>query len=143
MAGERVAALRPAIDAFGRGDHDTWRAVVEELFEPDAEWVSAWATRPHRGHEGIAHWLELMTEGFADFRAELDHIEEHGDLVLSYHRFHGIFTKSGVVTERKTGVVWEFRGDKCHRATSYFGWDEARLAAGLDIYHPTDHVETT
>lgn len=136
MPGERAAKLQVAIEAFGAGDLERWREVVEELFEPDAEWHSAWATHPHTGFDGIVHWLELMTQGFADFQVELDHIEEHGDLVLAYQRFHGIFMASGVAVERRIGVVWEFRGDKCHRATSYFGWDEARLAAGLDISHP-------
>lgn len=138
MAGDRIAKLRPAIDAFGRGDHDAWKASVEELFEPDAEWISAWATRVHKGHDGIVHWLDLMTQGFADFRAELDHIEEHGDIVLSFHRFRGIFVQTGVAVERKTGIVWEFHGDRVRRTTSHFGWDETRLAAGLDISRPSD-----
>lgn len=132
MARDRMQRVLSAIEAFSGGDLDRWRAEVEDLFEPDAEWHSAWASRPHSGHDGIVHWLELMTEGFADFRAELDHIEEYGDTVLSFHRFHGVFTASGVVSERKTGVVWEFTGDKCRRVTSHFGWEDARSAAGVD-----------
>jgi ketosteroid isomerase-like protein len=135
MTGVRVQKLNEGIDAFGRGDHEAWRAVVKELFEPDAEWHSAWATRPHVGHEGIAHWLELMTEGFADFHSELDHMEEQGDTVLTFHHSHGIFMASGVVAERRIGIVWEFHGDRCWRATSYFGWDEARLGAE-QLAHP-------
>lgn len=129
MPGTRIERLETAIDAFSRGDVEAWRASVEELFTPDCEWHSAWATRSHDGHEGVVHWLELMLEGFADFRAELDHIEEHGDMVISFHRFHGIFTRSGTVAERKTAVIWQFEGDRCRLATSYFGWDDARSAA--------------
>jgi ketosteroid isomerase-like protein len=136
MPGEHAAQLQVAFDAFSSGDAERWRAVVEELFEPDAEWISAWATHPHMGHDGIVHWLELMTEGFADFQVELDHIDERGDIVLAFQRFHGIFNKTGVVAERKIGVVWEFQGDKCHRATSYFGWDEARAAADRQTSPP-------
>lgn len=73
-------------------------------------------------------WLGLLTEGFADYRTELDHVEESGDVVISFHRFHGIFQASGVVIERKIAIVWKFRGDRVVRTRSYVGWEEGRAA---------------
>jgi ketosteroid isomerase-like protein len=125
-----VDKVRQAANLFTVDDPEAWAAVVAELFTSDAEWHSALATRIHRGHDGIREWHALIAEGFVAADTELCHIEEHGDRVLTLHRFRGTFASTGAVIERKTGVVWEFDGDHCRRATSFVNWEEARAAAG-------------
>jgi ketosteroid isomerase-like protein len=125
-----VDAVRRAADLFSVDDAEAWAACVTELFSPDAEWHSALATRVHRGHAGICEWHRLLADGFVDAHTELHHIEQHGDRVLTLHRFRGVFAATGAVIERRTGVVWEFENDRCRRATSYVDWEEARAAAG-------------
>jgi ketosteroid isomerase-like protein len=129
MAGDRRAVLEDALQSFAAADLEGWRAAIPRLFEPEAEWQPALATHPYSGYEELARWLEVMTEGFSDYRLELHGIEEVGDCLLSLHHFHGIFNATGVVVERKIGIVWKFDGERVTRATSYFGWDEARAAA--------------
>jgi ketosteroid isomerase-like protein len=136
MADSRGQVFRDALEVFVKGDNEAWREVVPELFDPEVEWRPALATHVYHGHEGAVRWVEVMTSGFADFRADADVIEEHGDRFLTLHRFHGVHVASGVVVERKIGIVWEFRGDRCIRVTGYFGWDEARSAAGEDFAKP-------
>jgi ketosteroid isomerase-like protein len=125
-----VDAVRRAANLFSVDDAEAWAACVAELFSPEAEWHSALATRVHHGHDGICEWHRLLREGFVDAHTELQHIEQHGDRVLTLHRFRGVFAATGAVIERRTGVVWEFENDRCKRATSYVDWAEARAAAG-------------
>jgi ketosteroid isomerase-like protein len=125
-----VDAVRRAANLFSVDDAEAWAACVTELFSPDAEWHSALATRVHHGHDGICEWHRLLADGFVDAHTELHHIEQHGDRVLTLHRFRGVFAATGAVIERRTGVVWEFENDRCRRATSYVDWEEAQAAAG-------------
>lgn len=129
MDATREQLLMRVIRAMGSGDVEDARGATAELLTPDAEWHSALATRPHHGPESVVEWLRLLTEGFADYRVEFDHLVEQGDLVLTFHHFHGIFAVNGVVVEREIAIIWEFRGDRCIRTRSYVGWDEARRIA--------------
>jgi ketosteroid isomerase-like protein len=130
VSDSRVDAVRRAANLFSVDDPEAWAACAHELFTSDAEWHSALATRVHRGHEGICEWHRLTVEGFVDAYTELHHIEQHGDRVLTLTRFHGVFAATGAVIERRIGIVWEFDGERCRRATSYVDWAEARAAAG-------------
>src|SRR3954467_13670601 len=130
MSESHVDAVRRAANLFSVDDAEAWAACVTQLFSPDAEWHSALATRVHRGHDGICEWHRLLADGFVDAQTELHHIEQHGDRVVTLHRFRGVFAATGAVIERRTGVVWEFENDRCRRATSYVDWEEARAAAG-------------
>ena len=124
-----VDAVRRAANLLSVDDAEAWAACVSELFSSDAEWHSALATRVHRGHDGICEWHRLIVDGFIDANTELHHIEQHGDRVLTLHRFRGVFAATGNVIERRTGIVWEFENERCQRATSYVDWAEARAAA--------------
>jgi ketosteroid isomerase-like protein len=125
-----VDAVRRAANLFSVDDAEAWAACAKELFTSDAEWHSALATRVHRGHDGICEWHRLTIEGFLDAYTVLHHIEQHGDRVLTLHRFHGVFAATGAVIERRIGIVWEFENERCRLATSYVDWAEARAAAG-------------
>src|SRR2546423_297893 len=96
MAGPRGAVFRDALEVFAKGDNEAWRDVVPKLFDPEVEWRPALATHVYHGHDGAVRWLEVMTSGFADFRAEAEVTEEHGDRFLTLHRFHGVHVNSGV-----------------------------------------------
>lgn len=125
MDATRERRLMRVIRAMGSGDVEDAREATAELLTSDAEWHSALATRAHHGPDGVLQWLRLLTEGFADYRVEFDHLVEDGDVVVTFHHFHGIFAVNGVVVERKIGIIWEFRGERCFRTHSHIGWDEA------------------
>src|SRR4029079_1884826 len=104
MSQENVELVRRAFDAFNRRDLSAFLA----LCHPDVEFVT-YAMQleggdPYRGHEGIRDWWEGLLAVYPDFRADIEDIQDLGDLIITRARMHGRVFESAV---RRDQECWE------------------------------------
>ena len=127
----RPEIVLASIEAFNaHGD----RAVLPVLAE-NVVWHSApgWAGKMHyRGHGGVLELIAEWTENFVDYKwLEVDARELEDGRVLVLNRHKGM-TRDGVLVDAPLASIWELRGDKVVQVWSYFTWEEALEAAGVE-----------
>jgi ketosteroid isomerase-like protein len=127
---DREELARTSMAAFNRRDVEA----VVQTFERDAEW---WPLRsstegPYRGHDGIRAWFEDTAEMFEYLRAEVDEVDERGDVVVASGRLEVKGRGSGAAIEVPIAWVFRFAGEKVIWAKSYANREEALAEAGLE-----------
>jgi ketosteroid isomerase-like protein len=129
----RPQIVREAIDAFHREGAE---AVIPYLAE-DIVWYSApgWAGKQvYQGHDGARELIAEWTENFVDYRWDLPRPPEELDdgRVLLLNRHTGK-TREGVAVDAPLASLWTFRDDDLiAEVRSYFTWEEALAAAGVE-----------
>lgn len=130
-ATRRAETVGASIAAFNaHGD----RAALPFLAE-DVEWHSApgWAGKMlYRGHGGVLELIAEWTENFVDYKWESVDVRELADgrvLVLNRHKGR---TRDGVLVDAPLASIWALRDDKVVGVWSYFTWEEALEAAGVE-----------
>jgi ketosteroid isomerase-like protein len=127
---DREELARTSMAAFNRRDVEA----VVQTFAPDAEW---WPLRsstegPYRGHDGIRAWFEDTAEMFEYLRAEVDDVDERGDVAVATGRLEVKGRGSGAAIEVPIAWVFRFAGEKVIWAKSYASREEALAEAGLE-----------
>jgi ketosteroid isomerase-like protein len=127
---DREELARTSMAAFNRRDVEA----VVQTFAHDAEW---WPLRsstegPYRGHDGIRAWFEDTAEMFEYLRAEVDDVDERGDVAVATGRLEVKGRGSGAAIEVPIAWVFRFAGEKVIWAKSYASREEALAEAGLE-----------
>jgi ketosteroid isomerase-like protein len=134
MSQENVEAARRALDAWARGDFDSWLATID----PTVEWHTALerlvegAESMYRGHEGMRRPWHLYHTDLEDFQMEAHELRDLGDdrvLLLGHLRWRG--PASGIEVESPLGMVTTYRGGKIILSMDYLSHQEALEAVGL------------
>jgi len=131
MSRENVEIVKRAIDAFSRGDADTFAA----LTTPDLEWktgLGAIEGEIFRGREGIETYFARLSAAWAEFRFLADEFRDLGDVVLVLGRLAGRGRGGGVPVDSPVGAVWDLRGGAIWRLRAYLDQDEAANVAGRE-----------
>jgi ketosteroid isomerase-like protein len=125
---EQLADTRMRIDAWNRGDFETWI----EGFATDCEWYPSTVgaveggTTAIRGHEGLRAYTRQAEDVWELFRAEVDDVLRRGNLILMLGRVATRGRVSGVETE--TPMFWLMdlnEHDKTVWGKSFFELEEA------------------
>jgi len=85
MSEENVDRYRRVVEAFARRDLDAFL----ELFDPDVDVAPRSAElegSSYRGHEGIRSWWETMFRLFSEYRAEIQEVQDLGDVTFGWLR---------------------------------------------------------
>ena len=127
----RADIVAASIEAFNAsGD----RAVLPFVAE-DIAWHSApgWAGKMlYRGHDGVLELIAEWTENFVDYRwisVDVHDLDDGRVLVLNRHKGR---TRDGVPVDSPLASIWALRDDKVVGVWSYFTWEEALEAAGVE-----------
>jgi hypothetical protein len=110
--------------------------VIPYLAE-DIVWYSApgWAGKQvYHGHDGARELIAEWTESFVDYQWELPRrpelLADGRVLLLNRHRGN---TREGVVVDAPLASLWTFGDDDLIvEVRSYFSWEEALAAAGVE-----------
>lgn len=131
--GDRDAAradlVRRVNQRWNAGD----RRVDEEYADPECEVRSAMTGSVYRGYEGVRTWMQEIDEQFDRWRIQLDefaHATNDRLLVLGSIQLYG--RGSGLELEVPVAWLYEFRGDRILRLTTFATHDDGRRAAGVD-----------
>ena len=130
MKNDNVDTVRRWFAALERGDP------APDLCHPDIEitnWAESPVTGPYRGHEGLAHWWNDVTDAFQEYQWELKSIEAVDDRrCLTVQRIVGRFRHTGIDLDFAWGAIITVRDGKILSAVGYATPKRARRAAGLD-----------
>jgi ketosteroid isomerase-like protein len=130
MSEENVEIALTALDAWNRGDRETWVALWDEEAEfyplrSQLEGVSYW------GHDGLNRFLAEMTEEWEVVRFEIDEMRDAGEQVVGTGRFRARGRASGVELNVPLGVLSRVRNGKIVYARFFSEPADALEAAGL------------
>jgi ketosteroid isomerase-like protein len=131
MSAEDVQLLREVNRRFNDGSPDDWLG----FYDRDCEFhmPAEWPEEPvYRGHEGMRRVTALWTENFDDYRWDEDELIDLGDRIVGLWHHRGRLRETGDWIEQRVGTVWYFRERKILRVLSYFSWEEALEAAGVE-----------
>ena len=133
MSQESIEAVRRLIDAWNRGDVDSWLKTAH----PDVEWSSAVLRQvegseaaSYRGHEELRRFWDEWHELW-DLTIEPSDIRDLGEAVLVLARMHTRGNVSGVDLDREVGYVIEVDDGLIRKARAYLSAEAALEAAGL------------
>jgi ketosteroid isomerase-like protein len=117
---DAVAALHAA--PAGTLSRDALFALLDE----NVEWVAIgdpelmpWAGI-HRGHNGVARWLEVLNAAMEYERFELLELYADGDTVIEIIRAEGYARSTGNPFASDVVRAFTFRGDKAVRVRSFY-----------------------
>ena len=131
MSQENLEIIRRQNEAFNRGGDD-W----VEFYDSEAELhmpPGGWFDDPvYTGHDGIKRAAALWTEAVSEYHWEIAKLIDAGDCVVGLYRFHSRVTEGGAWLEPPLAAIFDLRQGKIVRALTYFSWDEALKAAGLE-----------
>jgi ketosteroid isomerase-like protein len=86
----------------------------------------------YHGYDGVRTWMHEIDEQFGTWRTQLDefaHVTGERLLVLGSICFRG--RRSGIELEVPIGWLYEFRGARILRLSTYATHEEGRRAAGV------------
>jgi ketosteroid isomerase-like protein len=130
MSRENVAAVRRALEAYGREGLDGYLRYLDPEIERTSteEWIER-AT--YRGHEGVRRYLGSIEAEFEDLRVEPVELIDAGDQVISSVRISGRGKSNGASVELTLISVGWMRDGIAYRLRNYPDMAEALEAAGL------------
>lgn len=120
--------LRAGYDAWNRADLDAWL----ELLDPDIVIRTSGAfpdfAPEYRGLERARKFWRQMLEPWADFRIDVEQIEEEGDIVAAGIRFVARGRDSGVDVELRFGSGIRVRDGVAVELVNRRSFEEVREA---------------
>ncbi len=130
MSQENVEAVRRSLEAFNRGDRNTWLALRHQDFEiiPISDWPDA---RMIRGREAGWDFYRDIVDTLSTRAAYADLVDAGTDKVLAHQRHEARGRASGVDVEVDYWTVVTFRDEKMLRDEWFEDRAVALEAAGL------------
>jgi ketosteroid isomerase-like protein len=105
---QNVETFYKAVDAYNRGDLETYL----ETAHPDVEWypftAEAEGGGAYHGHEGVRRWWSNLVSSLDEFEASISETQDLGDTVIAFGRLRGRF-KSGINLEGEFAWVARYR----------------------------------
>jgi ketosteroid isomerase-like protein len=108
------------------------RTVHEEYADPDCEIRSAMTGATYHGYAGVRTWMQEIDEQFNRWRIQLNefaHTTNDQLLVVGSIQLYG--RGSGLELEVPVAWLYEFRGHRILRLTTFATHDDGRRAAGI------------
>ena len=129
MSRENVRSFCRSIDAWNRGDLETWLqgAHPDIEFHPSAALVEG----AYHGHDGFRKFWSDIDAAFDELVTNYDEIRVHDDAVVGLGRIRGR-SKQGFPVDLEYGLVVRYRDGLAVWARSWFSHADAIEAAGLD-----------
>jgi ketosteroid isomerase-like protein len=133
----RSARNRDAVAALHAAPAGTLsRDALFALLDEDVEWsaigdpeLMPWAG-VHRGHEGVARWLEVLNAAMEYERFDLLELYADGDAVIEVVRAGGYARSTRTPFETDGVRIFTFRGDKAVRVRSFYDTGAYLVALG-------------
>jgi ketosteroid isomerase-like protein len=123
-------------DAANRTFNEHGVDAVAGFYTDDMEWrmPHGWMEQSvYRGHQGLRELAGAWSDQFDDYRwDQVDLIEVDSNRVLGLYVTRGNIKGSGLPVELSVGLVLTFDEGLIRRADTYFSWDEAREAVGVE-----------
>ncbi len=129
MSQENVEIALAAVDAWSRGDRESWMA----LWDEEAEFYSLRAQlegEAYWGHEGMERFLSELAEDWEGVRFEIDETRDPGEQVVGIGRFRARGRASGVDLNVPLGIFTRVRRGKIFYARLFSEPAAALEAAG-------------
>lgn len=130
MSRQNVETFHKAVDAYNRGDLESYL----ETAHLDVEWhpftTQAEGGGAYRGHEGVRLWWSNLESNLDEFEASVDECRDLGDTVIAFGQARLRF-KSGVTLEQEIAWVVRFRDGVFIWGRTFRTRAEALEAAGL------------
>lgn len=129
--GRNVDIVRRGYERFvATGD------VLAEIIAPEFVWdmshFSGWPEeQTYDGVEGTRAFLRTWTEGWDDWKLEIESLQEVGNQVLGILRQSGRSKSAGLLVEMTFAMVWTLRDGLQTRMEMYSDPGEAMRAVGL------------
>jgi ketosteroid isomerase-like protein len=130
MSQENVEVVRRSIDAFNRGDRDTWLAD----FAPEAEWQTTGRFADagvYRGRAGLERFWAELREDIEGLSVSVSDIRATGDRVFVAGMGGGRGKRSKAHAEEPVWYVVTLRNGRIVRVQGFASRDAALEAAGL------------
>ena len=130
MSQENIEIALAAVDAWNRGDRESWIA----LWDEEAEFYPLRAQlegEAYWGHEGMERFLSEVEEDWEDVRFEIDETRDAGEQLVGIGRFRARGRASGVDLNVPLGVVTRVRQGKIVYTRLFSEPAAALEAAGL------------
>jgi ketosteroid isomerase-like protein len=129
---ENVELVRQALEAAFHKPKPEFET-VNTLFDPEHELISMLSQiegRSFRGAAGFREWMAFMDEGFGQWEASLESVEDlSDDRVLLISVVSAQSRMGEVPIEQRLGFVVTVRNGKVARTEGFSSADEARAAA--------------
>ena len=130
MSQENIEIALAAVDAWNRGDRESWMA----LWDEEAEFYPLRAQlegEAYWGYEGMKRFLSEVAEDWDEVRFEIDETRDAGEQVVGIGRFRARGRTSGVDLNVPLGVFSRVRRGKIVYARLFSEPAAALEAAGL------------
>jgi ketosteroid isomerase-like protein len=129
MSGQEIETVRELSRAFNE-QRDDWIDFydAEATVHVPPGWLE---DAVYSGHDGVAEVAALWTERVEEYRWDIEQLIDAGDCVVGLFRFSSRMRNDGVWLAPPLGAVFYFRGGKVANILTYFSWDEALAAAGV------------
>ena len=122
----RRELVRDTMELFNSGE----REIREELADPECEIRSAMTGSVYVGYDGVRRWMQDIDEQFETWRTwPEEFVDVTGDRLLVLGATHLRGRGSGIETELPLAWLFEFRGERILRMTTFADQDEGRRAA--------------
>jgi ketosteroid isomerase-like protein len=122
----RHDVVRRTIERFNAGE----REIRAEDADPDCELRSAMTGSVYRGYDGVRSWMQEIDEQFDTWRLRLDEFAQAaGERLLVLGSIHFRGRGSGIELDVPAAWLFEFRGERIFRMTTFASHDEGRRAA--------------
>src|SRR4051794_10480013 len=128
MSQANVETVEAAIDAFSRGDGETFTS----LAAPEIEWATGLGAvegEVFHGHEGVATYFGRLDSAWDSFEFLAEEYRDLGDTVVALGRLEGHGRGGGVPVDSPVGAVWDLRDGKIWRLRAYLDHGKALAAA--------------
>jgi ketosteroid isomerase-like protein len=131
MATDRVETVRRLADAVNRAD----KKAAFACMTPGVIWNAAGELLDQKlhynGRDEVWGYLRSLDESFGQVRADVDSIEEVGNLVVARVHLHSVGRSSGAQADFLFSSVARFDGGRIARVENYVDHDEAMNDAEL------------
>ena len=131
MSQANVESYRRWVDAWARGDRETYLRDVPPDAEFHASGVFPGLDSVYRGREGACKLWDDMRGPWDHFVVTIERIEDLGDTIVALVTF-SVKGRGGISTNRPWAHVVTYRDGVAIRTDNYPSWDEALRVVGLD-----------
>jgi ketosteroid isomerase-like protein len=109
MSEKNVELVHRANEAFNSGDLDAFLALADPEMEFITRVTELEGGGPGRGHDDIRRWWKSLFAVSSDFHADIEDVQDLGDVTITRQRSHGHGSGSAAPMERTDWVVAEWR----------------------------------
>jgi ketosteroid isomerase-like protein len=120
--------LLAGYDAWNRDDCGAWFELLHEDAQISTSGVFPDLSAEYRGHGEATRFWRQLHEPWKQFRIEVEHVEDDGDLALAAIRFRATGVDSGIAVDMRFGMGIRVRDGLASALVNRRTIEEAREA---------------